>query len=54
MSEEDGDLRVRDDKPNEYRIDAVVKGCSIVCSVPGVKLVDFYRSPGLLCKECGK
>jgi hypothetical protein len=44
------DERQRDVKLGEYLINAVIVG-QVVCSRPGVTLVDMYRSMGVLAKD---
>ena len=46
----DHDSRTREQKDGEYLLSAVVANGSILCCTPGVKLVDFYRSLGVLAK----
>lgn len=45
-----GDERERPLKENEYRIKSVGVG-KIICSRPGVQLIDFYRTPCVLVKD---
>lgn len=44
------DERERELKPTEYMIDSVGTG-KVICSRPGVKLIDFYRTSPVLSKD---
>ena len=47
----DHDERSRAPKDNEYMIPSVMPYGRIVCSRPGMKLVDFYRTSSVLAKD---
>ena len=53
MSEETGDLRERELKATEYRVQSAGSG-KILCSKPRLKLIDFYRTSVVLASESGK
>jgi len=44
------DERVRSPKEGEYVVPSVGMG-DVICSRPGVTLIDFYRSQPLLAKD---
>lgn len=45
-----GDVRERALKESEYLVQSVGVG-KVICSRPGVKLIDFYRTSAVLAKD---
>lgn len=47
----DHDERSRESKDNEYTIPSASPNGRIVCYLPGMKLIDFYRTDTVLAKD---